>query len=119
MTTSLVATMQDSRFKAEDLAGFNAHTENVRLDKYLTDRTHPFQVQNGWQAATVHVRLPLEDKLFKSKDDAPTLAISGLYHHQITDIVKSVCASKAAESFHFAPFSMHWTPDPDIPHEHE
>jgi Plavaka transposase len=117
--TSLVAMMQDSRFKAEDLAGFNAHTENVRLDKYLTDGTHPFQVQNGWQAATVHVRLPLEDKLFESEDDAPTLAISGLYHRQITDIVKSVCASKAAESFHFAPFSMHWTPDPDIPHEHE
>ena len=73
--TSLVATMQDSRFKAEDLAGFNAHTENVRLDKYLTDGTHPFQVQNGWQVATVHVRLPLEDKLFES-------VMNSMYSHQ-------------------------------------
>ena len=31
----------------------------------------------------------------------------------------SVCASKAVESFHFVPFTLHWSPDPDIPHEHE
>ena len=117
--TSLVATMQDPRFKVEELRGFNAHTENVRLDKYLMDRTHPFQIQNGWQAATVHVRLPLEDRLFKSEYDAPTLPVSGLYHRQITDIVRSMCATKAAESFHFAPFTMHWSPDPGAPHEHE
>ena len=111
--------MQHPRFKLEDLGGFNTHAENVHLDKYLLDGSHPFQVHNGWQAATVHICLPLEGTLLESEDDAPTLAISGLYHRQITDIIRAVCASKAAESFHFAPFTMHWSPDLNIPHEHE
>ena len=117
--TMLAAAMQHPRFKLEDLGGFNAHAENVRLDKYLLDGSHPFQVHNGWQAATVHIRLPLEGTLLESEDEAPTLAISGLYHRQITDIIRAVCASKAAESFHFAPFTMHWSPNPNVPHEHE
>ena len=117
--TTLAAALQHPRFKLDKLKGFNAHAENVHLDKYLTDRTHPFQVQDSWQAATVYVCLPLEGRLFESEDDAPTLVISGLYHRQITDIVTSMCASMAAESFHFVPFTLHWYPDPDIPHEHE
>ena len=117
--TALAAAMQHPRFKVEELEGFNAHVENVRLDKYLLDGTHPFQIHNGWQAATIHIRLPLESRLFESEDDAPTLPISGLYHRRITNIVRSVCASKAAESFHFAPFTLHWSPNPDVPHEHE
>ena len=113
--TALAAAMQHPRFKVEELEGFNAHVENVCLDKYLLDGTHPFQIHNGWQVATIHIRLPLESRLFESKDDAPTLPISGLYHRRITDIVRSVCASKAAESFHFAPFTLHWSPNPDVP----
>ena len=116
---TLAAALQDPRFKLDELKGFNAHVENVCLDKYLTDGTHPFQVQDGWQAATVYVHLPLEGRLFESEDDMPTLAICGLYHRQITDIITSMCASKAAKSFHFAPFMLHWSPNLDIPHEHE
>ena len=106
---TLAAALQDQRFKLDKLKGFNAHVENVCLDKYLTDGTHPFQVQDGWQAATVYVCLPLEGRLFESEDNAPTLAICGLYHRQITDIVTSVCTSKAVKSFHFVPFTLHWS----------
>ena len=117
--TTLAAVMLHPRFKLEELRGFNAHMENVHLDKYLLDGTHPFQIQNGWQVAIVNVCLPLEGRLFESEVDMPTLPISGLYHHQITDIVRSVCVSKAAELFHFVPFTLHWSPNPDIPHKHE
>ena len=42
---TLAAALQVPRFKLDELKGFNTHVENVHLDKYLTDRTHPFQVQ--------------------------------------------------------------------------
>lgn len=45
--TTLAAAMQHPRFKSEELRGFNTHAENVRLNKYLLDGTHPFQIQNG------------------------------------------------------------------------
>ena len=117
--TTLAAAMQHPRFKLEELRGFNTQAETVPLNKYPLDGTHPFQIQNDWQAATIQVHLPLEGRLFESKDDTPTLPISGLYHCQITDIARLVCASKAAESFHFTPFTFHWSPNPDIPHKHE
>jgi hypothetical protein len=117
--TSLMKMMQHPKFQWEELENFNAHTENVRLDKYLMHGTEPFQIENSWLEATVHIRLPVEGKLYKSKDVAPMLPINGLYHHQIVDIIRSVCASTVTTSFHFTPFTMHWTPNPDKPHEHE
>jgi hypothetical protein len=50
------------------------------LDKYLQYGIDPFQIRNGWQEATVYISLPVEGRSFKSEDDAPKLAISGLYH---------------------------------------
>jgi hypothetical protein len=117
--TTLVKTIRDPRFHLEHLEDFNAHTENVRLDQYLKHRVHPFRTQDGWQEATVRIRLPVEGQAFNSENDAPTLPIYHLYHRRITAIIKSVCASKTAESFHFAPFTMHWTPDPNKPDDSE
>ncbi|KAH9025634.1 hypothetical protein EDB85DRAFT_1893766 [Lactarius pseudohatsudake] len=95
--TFLAKTMRHPRFDLEDLGDFNAHAENVHLDKYLKNGTHPFQTKDGWQEATVRIRLPVEGKQFGSEDDAPTLPIHRLFHRSITDIVRSVCASKTAE----------------------
>ncbi|KAH9167309.1 hypothetical protein EDB89DRAFT_2075020 [Lactarius sanguifluus] len=115
----LAKTMQDDRFDSKHLAGFSAHVENVRLDKYLTDGEHPFQIRDGWQESTVHIRLPLEGKQFNSEDDAPMLPIHRLFHRRITDIIRSVCSSKAVELFHLTPYTMHWRPDPLDPDKHE
>lgn len=117
--TSLAKITQDPRYKAEDLAGFNSHVENTRLDKYLKDGTQLFQTKDGWQESTVHIRLPVEKKPFSSEDDAPTLPIHRLFHRRITDIVKTVCESKAADTFHFPPYTMHWCPDSLDPGKHE
>jgi hypothetical protein len=107
------------KFDWEELDTFNVHTENVRLDKYLKHGTEPFQIENGWQEAIVHICLPVEGKPHKSEDATLMLPIYGLYHRRIIDIVRSVCMSTATTSFHFTPFTMHWTPDPDKPNEHE
>jgi Plavaka transposase len=108
-----------TRISPDEMLGFNAHTENVRLNKFLQHGTNPFQTRNGWQDSTVHITLPVENKSFRSEDDAPTLPVQHLYHRRIVDIIKSVCASTATSTFHFTPFSMHWCPDPDNPRKHE
>ena len=117
--TYLAKMTQHPKFQWEELKNFNAHVENVQLDNYLKHGTHPFQTQNGWHEATVYIRLPVENKQFNSEAEAEMLPIYGLYHRRITDIVRSVCASTATASFHFTPFTMHWTPDSDKPHDHE
>ena len=117
--TSLARATQNPKFQWEQMANFDAHIENTRLDEYLKHGNHPFQTKNDWQDATVHIRLPVEGKSFTSENAAPMFPIHHLYHRRITDIVRNVCASATTASFHFTPFSMHWTPDQDKPHEHE
>ncbi|KAH9177190.1 hypothetical protein EDB89DRAFT_1844940 [Lactarius sanguifluus] len=107
--------MEDPRFLKRELRGFSAQRENKRLDNYLSDEAHPFRTQDGWHEATVNIRLPVEGRRFSSEDDAPTLTIPNLFHRRITDIIRSVCASEKAQSFHFSPYTMHWAPDPDNP----
>ena len=111
--------MQYPGFRIEEMKGFNAHVENVRLDKYLEGDAHPFQTGDGWQESTVLIHLPVEGKPVASEDNAPTLPICGLFHRQITDIVRTVCKSKSAETFHFTPYTMHWHPDPLDLDKHE
>ena len=117
--TSLAKVAQHPKFKWDDLSTFNAHTENIRLDNYLKYGSDPFQIENGWRASTVLIRLPVEGKKLQYEDDAPLLQINGLRHRRIVDIVRTVVESNTTASFHFTPFTMHWCPDPDKPHEHQ
>jgi hypothetical protein len=110
--------MEDSRFQLDELHGFSAQRENKRLDNYLLGG-HPFRTQDGWIDSTVDIRLPVEGVQYESEDHAHTLPIPNLFHHRITDIVRSVCASEKARSFHFSPYTMYWTPDPDNPNKSE
>ena len=111
--------MQDSQFNPMELVGFNTHVENVHLDKYLKHGTNPFCKQDGWKEATVHIRLPVERTWYANENDAPTLAIGPLFHRRLTDIIKTVCTSKLAETFNFTPYTMHWSPNTDRPEQVE
>ena len=117
--TSLAKVTQHPKFRWDDLCNFNAHTENIRLDNYLKYGSDPFQIENGWRASTVFIRLPVEGRSLKSEDEACLMPINGLRHRRIVDIVRSVVESTTTASFHFTPFTMHWCPDPDKPHEHQ
>ena len=75
-TTMVAKTMQDPRFSTEEMTGFNAHIENVRLDKYLKGDTHPFQEGEGWHQSTVHICLPVEGEPVTSE----ALPIGGVFH---------------------------------------
>ena len=85
--TSLTKVAQHPKFKWDDLSNFNAHTENIRLDNYLKYGSDPFQIENGWCASTVLIRLPVEGKKLQSEDNTPLLQINGLRHRHIVDIV--------------------------------
>jgi hypothetical protein len=111
--------MEDSRFQLDELHGFSTQRENKHLDNYLLGGAHPFRTQDGWIDSTVDIRLPVEGVQYKSEDHAHTLPIPNLFHRRITDIVRSVCASEKAHSFHFSPYTMYWTPDPDNPDKSE
>ena len=117
--TLVAAVTQDPRFSITEMTGFNSHIENVRLDKYLQGDDHPFQLGEGWQESTVYIRLPVEGKSVDTEVNAPTLSIHGLFHRRITDIIRTVCGSKSAETFHYTPHTMHWHPDPLDPDRHE
>ena len=54
-----------------------------------------------------------------SEVNAPTLLIHGLFHCQITDIIRTVCSSKSTEMFCYTPYTMHWHPDPLDPNRHK
>ena len=111
--------MEDPRFELNELRGFSAQRENKRLDSHLLNRSHPFRTQDGWHNTSVDIRLPVEGLSFESEADAHTLQIPNLFHRCITDVVKSVCTSEKARSFHFSPYTMHWTPDLDNPDKSE
>ena len=111
--------MEDSRFQLDELYGFSAQRENKRLDNYLLSGTHPFCAQDGWIDSTVDIRLPVEGVSYESEDHAHTLPIANLFHRRITYIVRSVCASEKARSFHFSPYKMYWIPDLNNPDKSE
>ena len=66
-------------------------------------------------STTVDIRLPVEGVSYKSENHTHTLPIANLFHRCITDIVRSVCVSEKARSFHFSPYKMYWIPDPNNP----
>jgi hypothetical protein len=117
--TSVAMIMQDTRFSREEMEGFNTHSKNVRLDNYLKGDAHPFQTGEGWRESTVHIRLPVEGMPVTSEDNTPMLPIHGFFHRRITDIVRTVCGSNSAKTFHFTPYTMHWHSDPLDPDKHE
>lgn len=110
--TLVAAVTQDPRFNTSEMMGFNSHIENVRLDKYLQGDEHPFQMGEGWQESIAYIRLPVEGQPVDLEANAPTLPICGVFHRRITDIVRNVCGSNSAETFHYTPYTTHWHPDP-------
>ena len=115
----LAKLMEDKSFRTTELQNFSAQRENARLDKYIREGGHPFKTHDGWHEATLEIPLPIEGEPIGSEDQAPRLSIPGLFHRRITDIIKAVCASHIVQSFHFTPYTMHWSPDPLNPETNE
>ena len=119
---TLAKAFADPRCKKRELEGFSAQREHKRLDKFLLgphEEAHPFRTQDGWHRRRLDIRLPIEGTIFQSEEDAPTYQSQILFYRNIVDVIRSVCASKSAESFHLTPYTMHWIPDPNTPDKSE
>ncbi|KAG1864616.1 hypothetical protein C8R48DRAFT_656144 [Suillus tomentosus] len=104
--------LRDPSFKQADLVGFNHTRESKQLDDYLDGRSNPFHEHYGWQRSTVKIRLPNEKAKFPSETDAPELAIPGVYHRSLVDIITCVFEDDVSLHFNMTPFRQYWnTPD--------
>lgn len=111
--------LQDE-FCASDLEGFNIAREKRRLDEHSgTDR--PFHAKDGWQEATVHLRMPREKHSLKSEDDAPVYPVSGIWRRDICSLIRDAYEDTIASRYHWFPFRLfrnRSTPaQPDAPPE--
>ncbi|KAG1831918.1 hypothetical protein F4604DRAFT_1606465 [Suillus subluteus] len=91
------------------LSGFNFMREMKLFDKYIEDKSNPFQEEYGWRQSTVKIQLPKEKTKFPSEADAPELEITGVHHRSLTDIITHVFESDVSQSFNMTPFNQFWT----------
>jgi hypothetical protein len=102
-----------SKFRAADLAGFNARHENKRLDvsEDVDSDITPFS-RDGWVPSTVHIKVPtgIRDPEGGGQD----FAVVDLYHRPLLGVMKAAITDIAARRFHFSPFKRLWLPPSGI-----
>ncbi|KIM64583.1 hypothetical protein SCLCIDRAFT_23320 [Scleroderma citrinum Foug A] len=103
----LVKIQMDPLYNTEDLQGFT-HTRKMKLlDKFLQKKDNLFHEEHGWKCSSVSFHLPKEKACFRTEADALTISVDGIYHRDLTDIIKSTFED-SEHSFHMTPFTQHW-----------
>lgn len=95
-------------FHAPDTCTFSHSREADRLDNYLDTPNNPFHKKHGWKSSMVKIRLPKERVCFDCEEDVPELEIPGIYHRDMTDIIRSVFEDKVFTTFNTTPFMQYW-----------
>ncbi|KAF8551578.1 hypothetical protein OG21DRAFT_1478072 [Imleria badia] len=67
--------------------------------------------KHGWKSSTVKIRLPKEGIRFDSEDDVPEFKIPGIYHRDITDVIRSVFEDEVFTTFNTTSFTQYWKVD--------
>jgi len=95
-------------YNPEDLQGFSTTQELKHLDDY-NDKS-PFPAEEGWNEASVKIRLPAERVKQRTEDEAPTFEVKGLFYRRITRVIKSAFQGENAKRFHLTPFHLFYQP---------
>ncbi|KAJ3797838.1 hypothetical protein GGU11DRAFT_816262 [Lentinula aff. detonsa] len=98
-TTRLVneVLLQDD-FDPAALRGFNAHTENLRLDRMQNSSSS----LPKFQEAAVTIEIPSGDKGIQPQN----FSVTGLQYQSIISVMKSIFSEPLADKFHFTPFKL-------------
>ena len=105
----LAKVQQDPLYDAKDLKGFTHAREMKLLNKYLQTQNNPFNKEHGWKRSSLSFHLPKEKTCFASEEDAPTITVDGIYHRDLTDVVKSAFEDpELSATFHMTPYTQHW-----------
>jgi hypothetical protein len=86
-------------FNPTDLAGFDAHRENLRLDKALSSRA---SLRSQFKETTVDVLVPSGD----ANCPAQTFSVPGLLHRKLTSVISDAFNDPLAHMYHFSPFKL-------------
>lgn len=86
-------------FNPTDLAGFDAHHENLRLDKALSGEA---SLCTQFNETAVEILVPSGD----IKRPAQTFSVPGLLHRKLTSVISDAFNSPLAHMYHFSPFKL-------------
>lgn len=108
-------------FQPEDLVGFNAATENARMDTHRecsssNELPSPLSFGDQWIKSMIEIPVPCEGFQHASEADAPRFKVE-IHHRKITEVIKSAYSEPAARKFHTFPFKAYWKPSEDLPEE--
>jgi hypothetical protein len=90
-------------FKVEDLAGFDAHRENRRLDAAMVAmESDTLSPRDGWRELTVSIDVPVPTRGSPSR----SFRIPGLHCRSLTQVMKAAWSENIARKFHLSPFKQ-------------
>jgi hypothetical protein len=100
--------LDDPLFCQKDAVVITHTQESKLLDRYLDDKSNPFQEEYGWRKSTVRIHLLKEKQKWASEEDAPELEIPGVYHHSLIDIITAIFEDDILQTFNMTPFTQYW-----------
>ncbi|SJL10860.1 uncharacterized protein ARMOST_14255 [Armillaria ostoyae] len=88
---------------------FDAAKAVTALDK-VNDSSLLFSSSSGWYETSVTIKLPQTGIENVSKDEAPEFKVTGVYHHDLLDIVISAFQDTSFFDMHLKGFTEMWKP---------
>ena len=96
------------KFHAPDTIHFSHTREEQRLDKFLETVDKPFSMEHGWKCSSVKIRLPKERCQFSSESEAPEFEVGGIYHRDLTDVIRTAFEDEVFLTYNTTPFTQYW-----------
>ena len=93
--------LQAPNFSLEELEGFNACTESMRM-KQQASATGDLFGTDQWRQTTVDIPVPTKEP--NQVGNSQCFSIEGFHHQSILDIICNVFAKASTKWFHLTPF---------------
>jgi hypothetical protein len=109
-------------FSLEHLKNFSAEREAGRVDSHHDPSSAIFFAHDGWTESSVSIPVPIEKRANKFQPNtkeatAPRFEAQGVFHRNITEVIKSALKESDATQYHLLPFKEFWQPSADDPVE--
>jgi hypothetical protein len=85
-------------FDPDDLVGFDAHRENQRLDKAISESA----LRTQFIESSVNILIPSGASHVEGK----TFEVPGLLHRNLTSVIREAFESPLAHLYHYSPFKL-------------
>ena len=93
--------LQAPNFSLEELEGFNARTESMRMEQQASATGDLFSMDQ-WRQTTVDIPVPMKEP--NQVGNGQHFSIEGFHHRSILDIIHNVFAEASTKWFHLTPF---------------